>query len=95
MEKQARFLAGFIAGLVLVAGLPSSLWAKGQPVDRHDCHRAKSGYICEKGPLAGRSFVSRQAMINALRKDAGPGNAQPVHDQPSAKKKPSKAKSSQ
>lgn len=95
MEKRTTLLAGLMAGLVLFAGLPNSLWAKSQTVDRHDCHRVKSGYVCEKGPLAGRSFASRQAMINALRKDAGPDNAQPVRDQLSSKKKPSKAKSSQ
>jgi hypothetical protein len=95
MDKRTMLLAGYIAGFVLFAGFPNGLWAKGQPIDRHDCHRAKSGYVCEKGPLAGRSFASRQAMINALRKDAGPGNVQPVREQPSVKKKPSKAKSSQ
>jgi hypothetical protein len=95
MDKKSMLLAGLMTGFALVAGLPSTLWAKGQPMDRHDCHRVKSGYVCEKGPLAGRSFASRQAMINALRKDIGPGNVQPVRDQPSVKKKPSKAKASQ
>ena len=94
MAKRIK-LAGFIAGLVLFIGLPNTPWAKVQSVDRHDCRRAKSGYACEKGPLAGRSFVSRQAMINALRKDAGPGTVQPVHGQPSFKKKLPKARSSQ
>ena len=95
MDKRTTLLAGFMAALVLFVGLPNSLWAKGQPVDRHDCYRVRSGYVCEKGPLARRSFASRQAMINALRKDADPGNVQPVRDQPSSKKKPSKAKASQ
>lgn len=87
-------LAGCIVGLVLLTGLPNSLWAKSQTVDRHDCRRVKSGYTCEKGPLAGRSFPSRQAMIHALRKDSAPGNVEPVRDQPSPNKKLSKAKAS-
>ena len=94
MDRKTMLVTGFMAGLVLVAGLPNSLWAKGQPVDRHDCHRVKSGYVCDKGTLAGRSFASRQAMINALRKDAAPANVQPVRVQPSVKKKPSKANAS-
>ncbi|MEX5213052.1 MAG: hypothetical protein NW703_02700 [Nitrospiraceae bacterium] len=93
MNKRTTFMAGVIAGVVLVVGLPNSLWAKSRPVDRHDCHRVKTGYLCEKGPLAGRSFASRQAMIRALRMDSAPGALQPVRDQPLVKKKPSKAKS--
>lgn len=94
MDRKTMLVTGFMAGLVLVVGLPNSLWAKAQPVDRHDCRRVKSGYVCDKGPLAGKSFASRQAMINALRKDSAPANVQPVREQPPTKKKPSKATAS-
>jgi hypothetical protein len=88
-------LTGFIAGLVLFIGLPNTLGAKVQPVDRHDCHQVRRGYVCKKGPLAGQSFVSRKAMIDALRKDSRPGSLQPVHGLPAVQKKSPKAKSSQ
>lgn len=57
-------LAGFLFAL------PSLTWSA--PPGGHDCvKQGKQGYRCVKGPLAGQTFPSRQAMVAALRKGSG------------------------
>jgi len=60
--------------IALLAGfffaLPSLTWPA--PSGGHDCMKqGKQGYRCVKGPLAGQTFPSRQAMVAALRKGSG------------------------
>lgn len=47
---------------------PSISWAA-QAVMKHDCRqeRPKGSYYCERGPLAGKRFASRKAMVAALK----------------------------
>src|SRR5438093_13750035 len=47
---------------------PFVSWAA-QAVMKHDCYqeRAKGGYYCERGALAGKRFASRKAMVAVLK----------------------------
>ena len=47
---------------------PFVSWAA-QAVMKHDCYqeRPKRSYYCERGPLAGKRFASRKAMVAALK----------------------------
>lgn len=50
--------------------LPTLTWSA--PPSGHDCvKQGRQGYRCVKGPLAGQTFPSRQAMVAALRKGSG------------------------
>lgn len=60
-----------IATLLLVSacGLtPIIVHAHGGGLDIHGCHhdREDGSYHCHQGPLAGRSFASKQEMLDAL-----------------------------
>jgi hypothetical protein len=74
-------------GIILVTVLPVTVWA-GKSADKHDCRAEKGGkYVCEKGPLAGKTFASKKAMIDAMR------NGSPSSDQTQpVSAKPVKAK---
>jgi hypothetical protein len=47
---------------------PFVSWAA-QAAEKHDCRqeRPKGSYYCEHGPLAGKRFASRKAMVEALK----------------------------
>ncbi|HXG52543.1 MAG TPA: YHYH domain-containing protein [candidate division Zixibacteria bacterium] len=53
---------GLLALLFLV---PAAARAHGGGLDTHGCHhdRKAGGYHCHRGPLAGRSFSSREEML--------------------------------
>ena len=55
-----------VLGLTLT---PFVSWAA-QAEEKHDCRqeRPKGSYYCERGPLAGKRFASRKAMVEALNK---------------------------
>ncbi|MGQ0811405.1 MAG: hypothetical protein ACT4OO_09295 [Nitrospiraceae bacterium] len=71
MQKIIRFM-----GIVIVfvsAFVPVGIWAaKGKAVDKHDCYQVspQGRFVCDKGPLAGKTFLSREAMMEGLRKDS-------------------------
>lgn len=54
--------------LTLTPLTPFVSWAA-QTVMKHDCRqeRPKGSYYCERGPLAGKRFASRKAMVAALK----------------------------
>lgn len=59
-----RFLFGAVLGCVIL--MPLGGWAA-KPVYKHDCRVEKGGrYVCERGPLAGKTFASRKAMMEAV-----------------------------
>ncbi len=47
---------------------PFVSWAA-QAAMKHDCYqeRPKGSYYCERGPLAGKRFASKKAMVAALK----------------------------
>lgn len=67
------------AALALLAGFLLSLFPSvgathGGGLDAYGCHhnRKAGGYHCHRGPLAGQSFASKDAMLKALaKKDTG------------------------
>ncbi len=66
--------------------MPFSGWA-GKPADKHDCRAQKGGrYVCERGPLAGKTFASRKAMMEAVSAGASSDMGQTVSDKPSGGK---------
>jgi hypothetical protein len=59
-----RLIIGALLGFIVL--MPINGWA-GKPVDKHDCRAEKGGrFVCERGPLAGKSFASRKAMMEAV-----------------------------
>ncbi len=75
-------LIAVLAGVLFA--LPSLTWSA--PVGGHDCvKQGKQGYRCVKGPLAGQTFPSQQAMVAALRK--GSSNESAAMESKSAVKK--------
>lgn len=65
----SRMLAIVLAlSLLWLTLTPFVSWAA-QTVMKHDCHqeRPKGSYYCERGPLAGKRFASRKAMVAALK----------------------------
>ncbi|MEW6245182.1 MAG: hypothetical protein AB1555_00545 [Nitrospirota bacterium] len=78
--------------MALVMGPATSFAAKSS--DKHDCRqeRPRGPYICERGPLAGKTFATRKAMIEALRN--GATAPMPVKKESAVKSAPSKAKAS-
>lgn len=79
-------------GILILTVWPSMSWAA-KAKDRHDCHAEKGGrYVCDKGPLAGKQFASKKAMVEALRSGSqSSGEAKPVSAKP-VKAKVSKKK---
>lgn len=66
----SRMLAVVLVPTILWLTLtPFVSWAA-QPLMKHDCRqdRPKGSYYCERGPLAGKRFASRKAMVEALNK---------------------------
>lgn len=67
MSRMLAFvLVLFLLWLTLT---PFVSWAA-QAEEKHDCRqeRPKGSYYCERGPLAGKRFASRKAMVEALNK---------------------------
>ncbi len=65
-----KFACVAMIGCLLVAATPVLGWARSND-DGHDCVKAgKRGYKCVKGPLAGKSFPTQEAMIKEMRKGA-------------------------
>lgn len=65
----SRMLAVVLVLSVLWLTLtPFVSWAV-QAAEKHDCvqERPKGSYYCERGPLAGKRFASRKAMVEALK----------------------------
>lgn len=62
-----------IAILAALLAVPALGAAHGDRLDRHGCHknRGAGGYHCHKGPFAGRSFPSQEAMLKALKERRG------------------------
>ena len=93
MRNAIRF-AG-IGMVVLSVLVPAGAWAAtSKAADKHDCQQVgQSGrFVCDKGPLAGKTFLSREAMVEALRKAptstvAKPAAAKPTTASVSKKKK--------
>lgn len=57
--------------LFIVLGMPPLAWSA-PSTGGHDCvKQGKQGYRCVKGPFAGQTFPSRQAMVAHLRKGSG------------------------
>lgn len=84
MRKVMRFVGIGIVFLSVLA--PVGVWAAtSKAADKHDCQQAgQSGrFVCDKGPLAGKTFLSRDAMIESLRKESSKAAAQPVAAKPS------------
>ncbi|MBI5855378.1 MAG: hypothetical protein HZB35_09175 [Nitrospirae bacterium] len=68
--------------------MPAAGWAA-KPADKHDCHAEKGGrFVCDRGPLAGKSFANRKAMMEAVSaggsSDVGRSGAQAVSDKPAS-----------
>ena len=79
-----RWMLGLWVSLSLM--LPFNGWAA-KPADKHDCRAEKGGrYVCEKGPLAGKSFASRKAMMEAVSGGSASDVGQPVSEKPAGAK---------
>lgn len=81
-------------GMVLMAVMHPAISFAGKSTDKHDCRqeRPRGSYICERGPLAGKTFATKKAMIEALRN--GATAPIPVEQESAVKGAPSKAKAS-
>lgn len=72
----SRNLSVFLGTVLMVVVMGPVISFAGKSADKHDCRqeRPRGPYICERGPLAGRTFATKKAMIEALRN----GSATPV-----------------
>ncbi len=91
--RMAQVIASAVV-LVVLAALPLASWAA-KSKDKHDCLVEKGGkYVCVKGPLAGKTYGSKKAMMEALRSGVSSGARQaevrPRNERPAKKagKKP-------
>lgn len=82
------------AAAIALTALPAASWGA-QAKDKHDCLAQKGGkYVCVKGPLAGKTYGSKKAMMDALRSGVSSGVKQaevsPIGGKPAKKagKKP-------
>jgi len=59
-----------IALVAACVAMPTPASAHGGSLDAHGCHhnRGAGGYHCHKGPLAGQTFISKDAMLKAQAK---------------------------
>jgi len=66
MNSRLSFV--LVLSILWFALTPFVLWAA-QAAEKHDCRqeRPKGSYYCEHGPLAGKRFASRKAMVEALK----------------------------
>jgi hypothetical protein len=71
--------------VVMLVTLPTISWAA-KSSDKHDCHAEKGGkYVCDRGPLTGKTFASKKSMIEAMRAGSGAqsqGEAQALSAKP-------------
>ncbi len=84
MRKAIRVAGIGIA--VLSVLVPVGAWATtSKAADKHDCQQVgQSGRIvCDKGPLRGKTFLSRDAMVEGLQKESAAAKAKPVEAKPS------------
>lgn len=92
MRKAIRF-AGI--GIVVLSVLVLvGVWAAtSEAADKHECQQVGQSkrFVCDKGPLAGKTFLSREDMVQALQKQtaakAKPEAAKPSKTSVSKKKK--------
>lgn len=91
MRRSMWSLVGI--GIFVLSVLPTAVSWAAKPTDKHDCHVEKGGkYVCDRGPLAGRTFASKKSMIEAMRAGSQPpAEVQPVSAKP-AKAKVTKKK---
>ena len=67
-----------LAGVLFA--LPALTWSAA--AGGHDCvKQGKQGYRCVKGPLAGQTFSSQQAMVAALRKGSADSDGKTANGQ--------------
>jgi len=59
-----------IALVAACVAMPTLASAHGGTLDAYGCHhnRGAGGYHCHKGPLAGQTFISKDAMLKAQAK---------------------------
>lgn len=79
-----RWMLTALLGVLFL--MPAAGWAA-KSADKHDCHGEKGGrYVCDRGPLAGKSFANRKAMMEAVSaggsSDVGQSGAQAVSEKP-------------
>lgn len=57
-----------VLSLLLLTLTPFATWSA-QPLMKHDCRQEhpKGSFYCDRGPLAGKRFASRKAMVEALK----------------------------
>lgn len=67
MSRMLAFV--LVVSMLWLTLTPFVSWAA-QAVMKHDCRQElpKGSYYCERGPLAGKRFASRKAMVEALNK---------------------------
>lgn len=66
----------FILACAGLVAAPAGAGAHGDSLDKYGCHKNRSagGYHCHKGPFAGRAFMSKDEMLQALaRRRSGTG----------------------
>lgn len=71
MRKPMRF-AG-IGIVVLALSVSIGAWAAtSKAADKHDCQEVGQSkrIVCDKGPLRGKTFMSREAMVEGLQKES-------------------------
>ena len=68
MSRMLAFI--LVLSMLWLTLTPLVSWTA-QTVEKHDCRqeRPKGSYYCERGPLAGKRFASRKAMVEALNKN--------------------------
>src|SRR3972149_4201898 len=74
----SRDLRRFLVLVILcLLSVPLGLDSHGGGLDSLGCHhnRKLGGYHCHRGPLAGRSFASKDEALKALEKLKGAGEA--------------------
>lgn len=90
----SRSVSVFLGTVLMVVVMGSEISFAGKSTDKHDCRqeRPRGPYVCERGPLAGKTFANKKAMIEALRN----GSATPVtvKEQSTGGSAPSKTKAS-
>ncbi|HXF91809.1 MAG TPA: hypothetical protein VNK46_03550 [Nitrospiraceae bacterium] len=86
----ARKLSVILGASLLVLIMGPAISFAGKSTDKHDCRqeRPRGPYVCERGPLAGRTFATKKAMIEALRN--GATASMPVQKESAVKSPPAK-----
>ncbi len=87
----ARKLPVILGASLLALIMGPALSFAGKSTDKHDCRqeRPSGPYVCERGPLAGKTFATKKAMIEALRN--GVTAPRPVKKESAVKSPPATA----